>query len=259
MFSCLGSKSPKPVKILFLGSESVGKSSIIQVLMRKGLEEIEPTQGLQVRTLQIAHPKACYEFYDLSGADQEAWPILYSEVDLVVFVVDASADYRRMREVQRLFQEILDHPDLAMKEILVFANKVDRVGADRVKDISNKLRLMELDRVYLKCGSAFTLLGVDEILDWATLMTGFGASSRKSLRKSWLKVVEEDLTINGALWSPWEENLSNSIFSIMDLGGWRIFVVVVVINDAKSMVFSLLLFPLVTDYFQNVPFACWYS
>jgi len=90
----LGSKE---VRILVLGLDNAGKTTILYKLQNESDEEIQtiPTIGFNVETLQYKNIK--FQVWDLGGQTsiRPYWRCYYPNTDAIIFVVD-SADKERI-------------------------------------------------------------------------------------------------------------------------------------------------------------------
>eukprot|EP00079_Xenopus_tropicalis_P032762 XP_017946533.1 PREDICTED: ADP-ribosylation factor-like protein 13B isoform X2 [Xenopus tropicalis] len=89
--------------------------------------------------------------FDLGGGKRirGIWKNYYAESYGVVFVIDSS-DVERMEETKETIAEVLRHPRISGKPVLVLANKQDREGALSEADIIEFLSLEKLVNEY-KC------------------------------------------------------------------------------------------------------------
>ncbi|KAG9349919.1 hypothetical protein JZ751_026272, partial [Albula glossodonta] len=83
--------------------------------------------------------------FDLGGAQRirDIWKHYYSESHGVIFVVDSS-DTQRMQETKETLAQVLVHPRITGKPVLLLANKQDKEAALHEADIIEHLSLEEL-------------------------------------------------------------------------------------------------------------------
>uniref|UniRef100_A0A8C6TT18 ADP-ribosylation factor-like 13b n=1 Tax=Neogobius melanostomus TaxID=47308 RepID=A0A8C6TT18_9GOBI len=97
--------------------------------------------------LQSGHEagKVRGDYFDLGGGKRirGIWKNYYSESHGVVFVVD-STDVQRIQETRETMAEVLQHPRISGKPVLVLANKQDKDGALAEADIIENLSLEKL-------------------------------------------------------------------------------------------------------------------
>ncbi|KAG7251265.1 hypothetical protein CRUP_003687, partial [Coryphaenoides rupestris] len=82
---------------------------------------------------------------DVGGAPESrgAWRALYGDVHGIIFVVDSS-DRHRIKEVKEVLSDMLKHPRVAGKPILVLANKQDKMNALLGSELIELLSLEKL-------------------------------------------------------------------------------------------------------------------
>uniref|UniRef100_A0A7S2DCF0 Uncharacterized protein n=1 Tax=Octactis speculum TaxID=3111310 RepID=A0A7S2DCF0_9STRA len=120
----------KEVRILILGLDNAGKTTILYKLQNETDEEINtiPTIGFNVETLKYKNIK--FQVWDLGGQTsiRPYWRCYYPNTDAIIFVVD-SADRERLNVAQQELQAMLEEEELKDSILLVFANKQDQSGA----------------------------------------------------------------------------------------------------------------------------------
>ena len=74
---CWCCRRKKHVKVIILGPQGAGKSALIKVINKQGLENLRPTQGHEVT--QIETEDVVFDLWELSGEldFQEIWEIYY--------------------------------------------------------------------------------------------------------------------------------------------------------------------------------------
>jgi len=127
-------------KILFLGLDNAGKTSIITYFENKGtLEQVEePTVGFVIKG--IKYKRVDFKIWDVAGKEsvRPLWKHYYEVNDAVVFVIDAS-DHKRIDEAVNTLKSVCREPELEGSILLVLANKQDIPGAMEAKDIKAKI------------------------------------------------------------------------------------------------------------------------
>ncbi|KAJ8364222.1 hypothetical protein SKAU_G00130530 [Synaphobranchus kaupii] len=83
--------------------------------------------------------------FDLGGGERirDIWKHYFAESHGVIFVVDSS-DVQRMTETKDTLANVLKHPRIMGKPVLLLANKQDRDGALREADVIYRLSLENL-------------------------------------------------------------------------------------------------------------------
>ncbi|KAJ8015724.1 hypothetical protein DPEC_G00029110 [Dallia pectoralis] len=121
-------KPIRKVNVLVVGLDRAGKTSSIRGMLRVPSGDVGPTHGC-VRT-ELRVDNFLVTLLDVGGAPdvRGTWRVLCGEVHAVILVVD-STDRQRIKEVKELLTELLKHPRVAGKPLLVLANKQDKMNA----------------------------------------------------------------------------------------------------------------------------------
>lgn len=161
-------KSETEPRILILGLDNAGKTSILRKLSDEDPTTTQATQGFNIKAIDCEGFKL--NMWDIGGqkAIRAYWPNYFDEVDCLVYVVDA-ADRRRVEEAKTELDTLLQDEKLREVSLLVFSNKSDLATALSPEDVSTALNLQMIrDRMWFiqKC-SAKTGEGLHEGLEWA--------------------------------------------------------------------------------------------
>merc|ERR1712157_351935 len=120
----------KEVRILILGLDNAGKTTILYRLQNESDEAVQtiPTIGFNVETLQYKNIK--FQVWDLGGQTsiRPYWRCYYPNTQAIIYVVD-STDVDRLETTKDEFHAILEEDELKEALLLVFANKQDLPGA----------------------------------------------------------------------------------------------------------------------------------
>ncbi|CAD2213346.1 ADP-ribosylation factor-like 3 [Angomonas deanei] len=161
-------KNDTEPRILILGLDNAGKTSILRKLSDEDPTTTQATQGFNIKSIDCEGFKL--NMWDIGGqkAIRAYWPNYFDEVDCLIYVVDA-ADRRRVEEAATELATLVQEEKLREAPILVFSNKCDLATALSPEDISTALDLQSLrDRTWhiQKC-SAKTGEGLQEGLEWS--------------------------------------------------------------------------------------------
>ena len=161
-------KSDKEAKILVLGLDNAGKTTLLKFLSSEAPSKIEePTKGFNVKT--ICKDGFKLNVWDIGGQSsiRTYWENYYDRTDGLVFVVDSSDDYR-LEETTSVFKILLAEPKLSNVPILVFANKQDKNDALQPNEIMEKMDLSSIsDRKWsINACVATTGEGVADGMKW---------------------------------------------------------------------------------------------
>eukprot|EP00126_Sphaerothecum_destruens_P010178 Sdes_comp20684_c0_seq5m16198 len=117
----------KEMRILMLGLDSAGKTTILYKLKLGQSVTTIPTVGFNVETVTYKNVK--FNVWDVGGQDKirPLWRHYYSGTQGLIFVVD-SADLERIDEARLELHRIMNDREMKDAIILVFANKQDLHG-----------------------------------------------------------------------------------------------------------------------------------
>jgi ADP-ribosylation factor-like protein 3 len=136
-------KSLEEARLLVLGLDNAGKTTLLRKLSEEDVESVTPTQGFNVKSLK--HGSFKLTMWDVGGqrAVRQYWSNYFDGSEGLVWVID-SADRKRLEETRAELAEILEEEKLAGVPLLVLANKQDLVNALRPDDIADTLNLCSL-------------------------------------------------------------------------------------------------------------------
>lgn len=164
MFTSIFGK--KHYRILMLGLDNAGKTSILYRLRLKESITTIPTVGFNVETVLLGNVK--FNVWDVGGQDKirPLWRHYYTGSQGLIFVVD-SCDRERMEEASRELEKIINDREMRNIVLLVFCNKQDMPGCMEPAEIRQVLHLDKLNRPYaiMPC-SALQGTGLSEGLKW---------------------------------------------------------------------------------------------
>jgi small GTP-binding protein len=136
-------KSRNNFKIIILGMQNAGKTTILYRLSLGQLVKTTPTIGSNVE--ELTHNNVQFQAWDLGGQEstRSVWDVYYMSTDAVVYVID-SQDEENFEESKAQFHKVIAHPNLKNTIILIFANKQDLPGA---KDVNKLIEDYEFDKI----------------------------------------------------------------------------------------------------------------
>jgi ADP-ribosylation factor protein 6 len=131
----------KEVRILMLGLDGAGKTTILYRLKLDQTISTIPTVGFNVETLQFNKLKL--NVWDVGGQDKirPLWRHYYTGSLGLLFVVD-SQDIDRIEEAKQELHRILKDREMQHCVLLVLANKQDQSNAIKPSDMAEKLGLI---------------------------------------------------------------------------------------------------------------------
>eukprot|EP01098_Paradermamoeba_levis_P012839 TRINITY_DN5706_c0_g1_i1.p1 TRINITY_DN5706_c0_g1~~TRINITY_DN5706_c0_g1_i1.p1 ORF type:complete len:180 (-),score=39.31 TRINITY_DN5706_c0_g1_i1:113-652(-) len=156
----------KEVRILILGLDGAGKTTILYKLQCGEIVQTMPTIGFNVETVTYKNFK--FQVWDLGGQSsiRPYWRCYYPNTNAIIFVVD-SADTERVGISKEELHAMLEEEELKGASLLVWANKQDLPGALSEMQVTELLGLSSLTRPWaLFKASAIHGVGLYEGLDW---------------------------------------------------------------------------------------------
>ena len=165
MFKSLFGK--QDVRILMVGLDAAGKTTILYKLKLGEIVTTIPTIGFNVETVEYKNLK--FTMWDVGGQDKlrPLWRHYFQNTNGVIFVVDSN-DRDRVNQARDELQKMLAEDELRNAILLVFANKQDLPNAMSTTDVTDKLGLHSLRQRnwFIQGCCATTAQGLYEGLDW---------------------------------------------------------------------------------------------
>jgi ADP-ribosylation factor-like protein 1 len=164
LFSYFGDRE---ARILVLGLDNAGKTTILYRLQVGTVVSTSPTIGFNVET--VTHKNVKFQVWDLGGQTsiRPYWRCYYPNTQAIIYVVDSS-DVERVGTSREEFHALLEEDELKDAILLVFANKQDLPGALSDAEITEQLGLSSIkNRTWaIFKASALNGTGLFEGLDW---------------------------------------------------------------------------------------------
>jgi small GTP-binding protein len=157
----------KEMRILMVGLDAAGKTTILYKLKLGEVVTTIPTIGFNVETVEYRNIQ--FTVWDVGGQDKirPLWRHYFQNTQGIIFVVDSN-DRDRVPEAREELQRMLNEDELRDALLLVFANKQDLPNAMSVAEITDKLGLHSLRQRtwYIQSTCATSGDGLFEGLDW---------------------------------------------------------------------------------------------
>ncbi|EMS51203.1 ADP-ribosylation factor 2 [Triticum urartu] len=165
LFSRLFAK--KEMRILMVGLDAAGKTTILYKLKLGEIVTTIPTIGFNVETVE--YKNISFTVWDVGGQDKirPLWRHYFQNTQGLIFVVDSN-DRERVVEARDELHRMLNEDELRDAVLLVFANKQDLPNAMNAAEITDKLGLHSLRQRhwYIQSTCATSGEGLYEGLDW---------------------------------------------------------------------------------------------
>ncbi|XP_041059589.1 ADP-ribosylation factor 5 [Cetorhinus maximus] len=157
----------KQMRILMVGLDAAGKTTILYKLKLGEVVTTIPTIGFNVETVE--YKNICFTVWDVGGQDKirPLWRHYFQNTQGLIFVVDSN-DRERVQESVDELQKMLQEDELRDAVLLIFANKQDLPNAMAVNELSEKLGLQRMHSRtwHIQATCATQGSGLFEGLDW---------------------------------------------------------------------------------------------
>ena len=157
----------KEIRLLILGLDNAGKTTILKKINGEDIDKISPTLGFNIKTLEYDDFKL--NVWDVGGQTtiRSYWRNYFEQTDGLIWVVDSS-DKLRLADCKRELHSLLKQEKLVGSTLLVFCNKQDIEGALSEDEIKEFLSLDDITTRHwglIPC-SAKTGDGLLEGINW---------------------------------------------------------------------------------------------
>jgi len=157
----------KEMRILMVGLDAAGKTTILYKLKLGEIVTTIPTIGFNVETVE--YKNISFTVWDVGGQDKirPLWRHYFQNTQGLIFVVDSN-DRERVGEAKEELNRMLNEDELRDAVLLIFANKQDLPQAMNAAEITDKLGLHALRQRnwYIQATCATSGDGLYEGLDW---------------------------------------------------------------------------------------------
>ncbi|KAK7899425.1 hypothetical protein WMY93_020278 [Mugilogobius chulae] len=158
--------SKTPVRILMVGLDAAGKTTILYRMKLNEVVTTIPTIGFNVETVE--YKNISFTVWDVGGQTiiRPLWRHYFTNTQGLIFVVDSN-DPERIKDAAEELQTMLQEDQLRGVALLIFANKQDLPRAMTTADITDALGLSAVSNPWLvQASCAVSGAGLAEGLDW---------------------------------------------------------------------------------------------
>lgn len=161
--------SDRDRRIIMIGLDAAGKSTILYRLNLGEVLTTIPTVGFNVETVE--YKRLSMQIWDIGGQHKirPLWRHYYQNTDAIIYVVD-SADRERMEEAHEELSRALENDELRGVPLLVYANKQDLPNAMKPQEVADTMGLNKLRTRQWKVQGSIMMTGdgLYEGMDWVT-------------------------------------------------------------------------------------------
>merc|ERR1712222_82677 len=159
--------SKQNVRMLMVGLDAAGKTTILYKLKLGEVVTTIPTIGFNVETVE--YKNLSFTVWDVGGQDKirPLWRHYYQGTNGLIYVVDSN-DRDRIEDAREELTKMLNEDEMRDAALLVFANKQDLPNAMPAAEVTEKLGLhnMRNRQWFIQSACATTGDGLYEGLDW---------------------------------------------------------------------------------------------
>ncbi|XP_020367938.1 ADP-ribosylation factor 3-like [Rhincodon typus] len=162
----------KEMRILMVGLDAAGKTTILYKLKLGEVVTTIPTIGFNVETVEFKN--ISFTVWDVGGQDKirTLWKHYFQNTQGLIFVIDSN-DRERINEAKDELNRMITEDELRDAVLLIFANKQDLPNAMTPAEITDKLNLHQLHHRswHIQATCATTGEGLYEGLHWLSNQT----------------------------------------------------------------------------------------
>jgi len=124
----------REMRVLMLGLDNAGKTTIVKKFNQDDITGISPTLGFNIKSLE--HRGYILNIWDVGGQQclRSYWRNYYEHTDGIIWVVDSN-DVQRLEMCKNELHTMLLEERLAGATLLIFANKQDIPTAMSIQQV----------------------------------------------------------------------------------------------------------------------------
>lgn len=161
------------IRVLLLGLDNAGKTTIVRNLLHQDTSTIAPTMGFQINT--VAHKGYNLNVWDVGGQSllRSFWSNYFDAASIVVWVIDGLNVGRLVESYHELRAKVIVQDQLVDTYLAVLINKADLLSAEeqvsvrkQVEEALNLLAELAPGKYTVEVVSGLTGMGLEAAADW---------------------------------------------------------------------------------------------
>lgn len=167
----------KEIRVLTLGLDNAGKTTIIRHMLDQDIATISPTMGFEINS--ITHNNYTINVWDIGGQTslRNFWGNYFDKTNLVMWVIDCLSLERLEESYQELREKVILQDRLVGVYLVILINKVDMLEDEqdiekvrvRVIDmLSLEKQIPETEKWLVEMVSGKSGRGLKNVLEWIT-------------------------------------------------------------------------------------------
>ncbi|ORX86763.1 ARF/SAR superfamily [Anaeromyces robustus] len=160
----------KEIRLLMLGLDNAGKTTILKKINGEDISTISPTLGFNIKTMELDGYKL--NIWDVGGQKsiRSYWRNYFEQTDGLIWVIDSADRKDRFELCKKELQSLLKEERIAGASLLIFANKQDLPSALSKEQIQEFLELDSIESCHwnIQSCSAYTGENLVKGMKWIT-------------------------------------------------------------------------------------------
>lgn len=164
----------KEIRVLVLGLDNSGKTTISRKLLHEDVSSVAPTFGFQIHT--INYEGFTLNMWDIGGqvSLRGFWGNYFDQTNAVIWVIDGLSLERLLESFGELKDKIITQDRLVGMYLLILVNKVDLLDNGQRQQVRDKVihlwqsccQLADPDRYDVEVVSGVSGYGLQNVLNW---------------------------------------------------------------------------------------------
>lgn len=165
----------KEIRVLTLGLDNSGKTTIIRQMLGQDIDTISPTMGFEINS--IIHNNFTINVWDIGGQTslRNFWGNYFDKTNLVMWVIDCLSLERLDESYQELREKVILQDRLVGVYLVILINKVDmlenendieKVRIQVIEMLDLEKQIPQLEKWLVQVVSGKSGRGLEKVLDW---------------------------------------------------------------------------------------------